>query len=308
MSDCVERATPLVDLIRMLGLRDHLFVLERDRVRSIVTHADLGAAAVSMVVLAYILAFERACRELLAVEQVDVLSLLTDDRLGAAERIFSLRRQNDAELELVDCLQFGDWRAAVRRSERVCERLGYPTGKAFKRSTKHLEHYRNTLAHGGSILDGLDGRGMSDVIDEVLDLFELTDRAWAEVDRSTGPWDLQAATIIDTDHGPLTGPEAIDWHYSGTVHVVTAWNPQGVTRTETVNSEANRQLADMLDRRALTHCEVIGRSADRGWSERSFLIEGASRDEAIDLGHLFSQLSVFELTGGLATGAALQRR
>ena len=138
---------------------------------------------------------------------------------------------------------------------------------------------------------------MSDVIDEVLDLFELTDRAWAEVDRSTGPWDLQAATIIDTDHGPLTGPEAIDWHYSGTVHVVTAWNPQGVTRTETMNSEANRQLADMLDRRALTHCEVIGRSADRGWSERSFLIEGASRDEAIDLGHLFSQLSVFELTG-----------
>ena len=70
MSDCVERATPLVDLIRMLGLRDHLFVLERDRVHSIVTHADLGAAAVSMVVLAYILAFERVCRELLAVEQV----------------------------------------------------------------------------------------------------------------------------------------------------------------------------------------------------------------------------------------------
>ena len=131
----------------------------------------------------------------------------------------------------------------------------------------------------------------------VLDLFELTDRAWAEVDRSTGPWDLQAETIIETSRGCLTGPGAMEWDFSGTIHVVTGSNPQGIPRTDAMNAEANAKLAKMMDRREVVHSPAVGRSPDGTWAESGFLVEGASRDQALELGRLFSQLSVFEATG-----------
>jgi hypothetical protein len=57
-ADTIESSSPLAVMIDALATREFVFVLERDRVRSLVTRADLQAPVVGVVALGYLVAIE----------------------------------------------------------------------------------------------------------------------------------------------------------------------------------------------------------------------------------------------------------
>lgn len=290
-TDCAERSTPLSGLFDLLGHREFIFVLERDSVRYIVSRADLGAPAVSMVVLAYVLAFERAIQHLFRLHQIDPLESLGQARRAAAEHIFEERRRSRTEVSLEDCLQFADWLDACAKIPCIREPLGFQSQRQVSKCKRWLQEHRNNLAHGGSVLDTGDPEV---AIGEAVDLIDLAARAWSEVERISGPWAAFVSSVITQGDLVLAGPGAIDWPYSGAVAIVTAWNPAGVQRPLEINRAANAELRDYLAGKGLEPVEVTGSSPDGSWREDSFLVacEGSALTH---IGHLFGQLAVFEV-------------
>ena len=111
-------------------------------------------------------------------------------------------------------------------------------------------------------------------------------------------WSAYRETIVKAEISPgsivdLNGPDAVaPWPFSGVVHVVSGWNPQGVALDgQYINSQI---AADVLQRGArFVHCEGVAR--DGTYAEPSLAIWGLSRDQAREIGRKASQDAIFEI-------------
>lgn len=83
----------------------------------------------------------------------------------------------------------------------------------------------------------------------------------------------------------------------GTVHVLTAWNPDEERPGTPVNRERNRRLRRRLDEAGADRVlPAIGASPDGDHFEESFAVTGLDRPTALALGREFGQVAIFELT------------
>jgi uncharacterized protein DUF3293 len=296
-SEVVSADLPLSELVALLAERPHLFVLDRDRIRWVVTCADLQAPAVGMVVLAYLVAIESGLAHIVVAELGEGwFETLPVDRKAKAQDVFAQRERRNAEIGLADCLYFGDWLLLAARCEAVRAHLGYGGRRAFEEATGFFIELRNGLAHGGTLLDGA-------APDRAIRRFEsirnFADRVWDILGQRHEQWDVYAATILTVQgrRTRLSGPGARRrLPAPGPLHILTAWNPGSVTRPVTTNRAANQQLARLLEGRSLEPVPVVGASPDRHWREESLLVAGLRRAEAAELGERFGQVAVFELT------------
>jgi hypothetical protein len=294
-ADTIEKATPLKTLIETLGTRPHVFVLDDDRVRWLLTQADLQAPAVGVVTLAYLVAIETGIAPLV----VHHLGPSWFERLPMPARrkaiaLFETKRTRDQATSLEDCLYFSDWMKLASRSEALVSGLGYGSRSAFTRMTGGLADVRNALAHGGTLLDHATSEK---AIRRFKEICRLAERVWDLADDLDERWELYLATDIRTSDGArLTGPSSstrllID----GPVHIITAWNPDSITRSPKANREANSALEQLLRAEGHDALMVVGSSPDETWQEESLLVKGVSRREAARLGEQFGQSAVFEL-------------
>lgn len=111
-------------------------------------------------------------------------------------------------------------------------------------------------------------------------------------------WDAFPSTALFTwDHLGL--PEALNGPWAAwsaeTVHVVTAWNPDGVDVAAADNAEAHRRLVDEVEARGWDWAPAIGSSFDARHHEVSVLLRSVTRGQARRLGARFGQLAVFEV-------------
>ncbi|MGO9873684.1 MAG: DUF3293 domain-containing protein [Acidimicrobiia bacterium] len=113
-------------------------------------------------------------------------------------------------------------------------------------------------------------------------------------------WDLYADAVIECriDHHTrcLRGPNADPLPDDAPMFVLTAHNPQGVTRDQAVNDEAERGLERDLALIGVTCWSATGRSRNASWSEPGVAVGGFDRARACELGRRYGQLAVFELT------------
>ncbi|WP_330460368.1 DUF3293 domain-containing protein [Streptomyces sp. NBC_00820] len=77
------------------------------------------------------------------------------------------------------------------------------------------------------------------------------------------------------------------------VHVVTAWNPRGLTAPDADNARAQGLLLDEVRRRGLTWWAAVGGDAPGTHREESVAVTGLSDAEARALGYRFGQDAVF---------------
>ena len=296
-SDVVASDLALADLMSALRTREYLFVIDHDRIRWIVTRADLQAPAVGMVVLAYLVAIEIAMAELVVLELGDAWpDKLTEKRRNRAIEIFERRQKDNAAIGLQECLYFGDWLYLAARTPAVREPLGARSARALERTIGFFAELRNGLAHGGSILDG---SSPEEAIGRFIRIRDFADLVWQLIDRHHERWDIYASTVISVRGSwvRLAGPRArADLPMRAPAHVITAWNPSSITKPLDNNREANRQLADLLRERGLDPMEVVGASPDGHWKEESLLVSGVPRREAVELASQFGQVAIFELT------------
>jgi CBS domain-containing protein len=191
--EIVSRDTPIGEVIPRLANHDFLFVLDRDRVRWIITAADLGAPAVSLVVLAHLIAFERALAELVQADYgPEFWTCLRPGRQQKVRDLFEEKRRKNLDTSIGDCLYFYDWLELAERSEFVCGSVCEPpaTKRAFRELTRRFTDARNELAHGGGLLKAaVDGPGVDRIA--AVDLFirarEAAQRAWDACQREGLP-------------------------------------------------------------------------------------------------------------------------
>ncbi len=120
-------------------------------------------------------------------------------------------------------------------------------------------------------------------------------------DPAEGRLDAYRTAIIDAEVlpgslSPLNGPDAVAaWPFPGPVHVLTAWNPQGVALDADFTAGINNRIAEDIVRSGGRFVHGQGRSPDGEHVEPSIVAWGLSRDDARSMGRKASQDSVFEI-------------
>jgi Protein of unknown function (DUF3293) len=296
-SMCVEKSLPLSQLFHKLRESDFAFVLDGDEVAFVVTRADLQAPAIGVVVLAYLTLIESGLQRLVMTGTGDsFLDLLPAVRQAKVEELFQQKVRQNVATGYEDCLYFSDWLTLTRKSG-VWKRLGFESGKAFDNVTGSFTDVRNNLAHGGTILDGNVAALVA--LERVDRIRSLAENVWNAVDGLDDTWDAYAATVISRPRGGavLAGPGAVAiLPTRAPMHAITAWNPDSLRRSRVVNRAANGRLQDLLLRHGTAPKMVIGESPDGRWREESYLVGGLARARAAEIGALFGQRAVFELT------------
>jgi hypothetical protein len=86
-----------------------------------------------------------------------------------------------------------------------------------------------------------------------------------------------------------------------TLHVLTAWNPGDARPSVAENRVANERLRAELVRRGLTVFHAVGTSSTGDHSEESYAIPDLSRSAACELGRVFGQAAIFEISAETQT-------
>ncbi len=294
----VSGALPLTDAVAALTHQPFLFVLERDRVNGMVTRADLQRLPVSMVALGLIIAAEAALDVLIArFTNMQWLSLLSPERQEDIQVVFDDRRKRNAEITRLQCLNLDDRMTIASKLDRLRLELGHSSRKGFNKWAKPIKDLRNTLAHGGGLLDA-----QPDPV-TAADLFqsarEFAERAWRVVEEGEQMWDVFLQTSIALD-GPagrvvLAGEDAVvDLPMPPPLHVLTGWNPGARPRSVAENERWNQQLRERLQATGTVTETALGWLGS--WSEPSFVVSGLSTAGVVQLAREFGQVAVFELT------------
>lgn len=114
-------------------------------------------------------------------------------------------------------------------------------------------------------------------------------------------WSLYRETIVSAESSPgvvvdLNGPQAVDpWPFPGSVHVLTAWNPQGVPMGEARHREVQLRIVEEVLRRGGRFVHGSGRAITGDHAEPSIVAWGIDRSVAIAIGRQASQDAVFEI-------------
>lgn len=109
------------------------------------------------------------------------------------------------------------------------------------------------------------------------------------------------STIVEAELFPgrmmaLNGPDAIDvWPFDGPVHIITGWNPQGVSISESRANFINSRIALDVIEHGGKFVAAVGRSASGDHAEASLAIWGVARADALLFGGRASQDSIFEI-------------
>lgn len=94
------------------------------------------------------------------------------------------------------------------------------------------------------------------------------------------------------------GLESVDGFLPGVIgplHVLTAWNPQGVASDESSNRAAGEQLAaELATIPGVRSWPTTGFGVDDSWREEGFTVEGLTRPAAILLAVHYDQRAIFE--------------
>ena len=90
---------------------------------------------------------------------------ITENRISKTEWVYNdrLRRCPNLDIDMIDCLQFGDKAIIVIKNDNLREMYNFKSRNRAKDEIKHIEQLRNTLAHG-QFIDPLDLREGIDTI------------------------------------------------------------------------------------------------------------------------------------------------
>lgn len=154
LSQLVTADLPLADAVKSLRAADFYFVLAGTELVGIVTRSDLQRPAVSMVLLALIIAAEPGLDILIVRWFGDQwLSRLESAQRRRVEAAYRQRVKANAEISMLECLTLADRLSISIGNEASTDSFGRVVGSPFEEWSARLKRLRNRLAHGGGLLD-----------------------------------------------------------------------------------------------------------------------------------------------------------
>jgi hypothetical protein len=120
------------------------------------------------------------------------------------------------------------------------------------------------------------------------------------VSGDTAKWDLYLDAVIECEIDgrtcALRGPSAEPLPPGEPIFVLTAYNPGGEDRADSLNEVSERALERELASEGAAFWLAIGRSRDGSWSEPGIAVARFDRARACAYGARYGQLAVYELT------------
>lgn len=154
VSNLVTSSLSLTKAIAALKHRAFFFVLEGNHILGIVTRSDLQRPAVGMVIFSISLAAEAGLTQLVQRSyRNDWFRHLSQGRQDYVTGIFDQRHRSNTEISRLDCMMLEDRLCLVGTRPELWRQLGFVSRRQFEDWADTLKNLRNTLAHGGDVLD-----------------------------------------------------------------------------------------------------------------------------------------------------------
>lgn len=296
---------PLADAIELLHHNPFFFIQKRREIVGIVTRADLSHAAVSAYAFQSLMAVESGLDSLIpsyAPRSVWLQEILEKESKKILE-VYATRQKFNAESTLFDAMMLRHRIEILEAVPRLrkdvvtdeTEDLFIRRGK--EKETRPLDHLRNTLAHGGSILHAFSDP--EEAIRILQKVEKLAEHIWSLVDGREQLWAAYGLTILSwklPTQTLLNGPQAAEnmslkWPIFG----ISACNPFDRELTEGLNERRTQRLASAVAKRSTRHWIGEGEAFDPPYSELTVFGEGLDYNAALGLGARFGQRAIFQI-------------
>jgi hypothetical protein len=152
--DLVPDTANLIDVVKSLAINQQCFVTILDRVGAIITLTDLEKPPMRMFLFGMITMIEMTMTEILRQRYADNSwqDFLSEKRLALAKKLQEERNRRGQNVELIDCLQFGDKGWIITYNEEIRAALGHKSRQETRKAIKEFESLRNNLAHTQEII------------------------------------------------------------------------------------------------------------------------------------------------------------
>lgn len=152
--DLVPDTANLIEVVKSLSINQQCFVTILNRVGAIVTLSDLEKPPMRMFLFGMITIGEMVLTEILRQRYADGSwqKLLSAQRIEKAQKLQEERARRGQNVDLIDCLQYGDKGWILTYDEDVRQALGQESRKAARQAIKEMEQLRNNLAHTQEII------------------------------------------------------------------------------------------------------------------------------------------------------------
>jgi len=152
--DLVPDTANIISVVKSLAINEQCFVTILDRVGAIITLTDLEKPPMRMFLFGMITIIEMNLTEILRRRYADGSwqELLSDQRVAQAKKLQDERNRRGQQVELIDCLQFGDKGWVLTHDEELRTALGHKSRRESRTAIKEFETLRNNLAHTQEII------------------------------------------------------------------------------------------------------------------------------------------------------------
>jgi len=173
----ISDSTPIADIFTALTNRDFAFVLYGKQIIGIITKADVNKPPVRIYLFGMISLFEMHLN--LWINHFypgnSWEHQMCDNRIKDARDIYEMRKGNNQDLSLLECLQFCDKRDLLTKSEDFREEFD-SSGNQFDSFMKRVEKIRNELAHSqNSIISNLEWSVFVETVSHLEDFLIRSD-------------------------------------------------------------------------------------------------------------------------------------
>ncbi len=151
----IDEAAPLAELVLRLREGNRLFVVVFGRVGGIVSRTDLEKPAVRMWLFGMITLIEMRFVTLIETlgDESAWRGLLSEKRIEKAEWLKGERERRNAQITLLDCLQFADKAQIIAKCPELRARTRFESRRQVEQISRQLEQLRNHLAHSQEITE-----------------------------------------------------------------------------------------------------------------------------------------------------------
>lgn len=154
----ISDSTPLSDLFSVLSERDFSFVISGKHISGVITKADINKPPVRIYLFGMISLFEMHLSVWVThyYPGNSWVDTVPKKRIQEASEIYELRKGNNQDLSLLECIQLCDKRDLLAKSEQFRADFGF-SRVGFDSFLKDVEKIRNELAHSQySIIANMD--------------------------------------------------------------------------------------------------------------------------------------------------------
>lgn len=151
-TDFISDSTPLLELLPILKKKSRIFVLHASEIVGIVTVSDLQKPTFRMLLFGLISILETHTTELIKEKfpNESWVKFLNSKRMAKVNELFQQRKENNEEIDLCDCIQFGDGRDILKKGKLI-HKINFKSNEDFVKFFKNIENLRDLLAHSQSI-------------------------------------------------------------------------------------------------------------------------------------------------------------